>query len=49
MNEPQIILQGELIIALTKQAAGKFLVLDKAGLAREFNAASVDPSGVESH
>ncbi|WLE96905.1 MAG: hypothetical protein QTN59_19780 [Candidatus Electrothrix communis] len=49
MHEPNTILQGELIVNLMKHAKGKYLVLDKAGLKKEFRAAGIDPSGIASN
>lgn len=49
MHEPNAVLQGELIFNLLKEAQGKYLVLDKAGLKKEFRAAGIDPSGIASN
>jgi hypothetical protein len=49
MHEPNTVLQGELIANLMKQAQGKYFVLDKAGLKKEFKAAGIDPSGIASN
>ncbi|MCI5194187.1 MAG: hypothetical protein D3915_13850 [Candidatus Electrothrix sp. AU1_5] len=49
MHEPNTVLQGELIVNLLKQAQGNYLVLDKAGLKKEFRAAGIDASGVASN
>ncbi len=46
--EPSQVLQGELIIELTKKAAGKFFVLDKGGLARKFRDAGISSAGITS-
>jgi hypothetical protein len=47
MHESSRVLQGELIYQLINQARGKFLVLDKAALSREFKEAQVDPARVQ--
>ncbi len=39
-------IQGELIFNLRKLASGKYFVLDKAGLAREFQGESIDPTSI---
>ncbi|MCI5196182.1 MAG: hypothetical protein D3919_08125 [Candidatus Electrothrix sp. AW5] len=49
MHEPNTVLQGELISNLMKKAQGNYLVLDKAGLKKEFRAAGIDASGVASN
>lgn len=49
MHEPNTVLQGELIVNLMKKAQGRYLVLDKAGLKKEFRAAGIDPSGIASN
>src|SRR5690242_15940991 len=46
MGSESISIQGELIFQLRKVAAGKYFVLDKAGLSREFKSAAVDPSSI---
>lgn len=40
-------LQGELMFHLRKLGSGKYFVLDKAGLAREFKDKGLDPAGVK--
>lgn len=47
-NEPSKWFQGEMISALMNVSAGKFDVVDAAGLARKFKNAGIDPSGVSS-
>ena len=49
MHEPNTVLQGELISNLVKQAQRKYLVLDKAGLKKEFTAAGIDAAGIASN
>lgn len=49
LYEPNTVLQGELIVNLMKLSQGKYLVLDKPGLQKEFRAAGTDPSGVASN
>jgi hypothetical protein len=46
MGAESMSIQGELVFQLRKQASGKYFVLDKAGLSREFKNAGVDPSSV---
>lgn len=46
MGSVSMSIQGELVFQLRKLGSGKYFVLDKAGLAREFKSAGVDPSSI---